>query len=379
MIYLDNAATTFPKPISVTREVSTALAKYSANPGRSGHKLAMKAGQTIYDCRVALAKLFNVKNEENIIFTLNCTHSINTVLKGYLKDGDHVVISCLEHNSVVRPLKSMENKGITFTAARVYENDNDKTLDSFRKAINKNTRLIACTHASNVWGIKLPIERIASLAHEYGIKTMVDAAQSAGVVNIDFESSKIDFLCMPGHKGLYGPMGTGVLIIKESDDLTPLMQGGTGSSSISTEHPNFVPDKFECGTANLPGVAGLLRGVEFVSRKTPEMIYSHELKLMQMLYGRLSKNHKVKLYTSYPGEKFCVPLLSFNVNGKDSEAVARYLNDNYSIAVRAGLHCSPLAHQFMNTQDSGAVRVSPSAFTTENEIYMLTNAINKIS
>lgn len=379
MIYLDNAATSFPKPISVTREVNTALTKYAANPGRSGHKLAMKAGQMIYDCRVAVAKLFNVKNEENIIFTLNCTHSINTVLKGYLKEGDHVVISCLEHNSIVRPLKAMEDRGISFTEVKVYENDNDKTLDSFRKAINRNTRLIACTHASNVWGIKLPIERIAALAHEYGIKTMVDAAQSAGVVDIDFENSQIDFLCMPGHKGLYGPMGTGILIIREPDDLKPLMQGGTGSSSISTEHPSFVPDKFESGTANLPGISGLLRGVEFVIRKTPQRIFVHELKLMQMLHRRLSKNHKVKLYTSYPAEKYCVPLISFNVDGKDSEAVARYLNDNYSIAVRAGLHCSPLAHQYMNTQDSGAVRVSPSVFTTENDIYTLVNAINKIS
>ena len=380
MIYLDNAATTFPKPIAVTKEVNTALTKYAANPGRSGHVMAMKAGQMIYDCRIAVSKLFNVKNEENVIFTMNCTHSINTVLKGYLKEGDHVVISCLEHNSVVRPLKAMEDKGITFTEVKVYENDNNQTLDSFRKAINRNTRLIACIHASNVWGIRLPIERIAALAHEYGIKTMVDAAQSAGITPIDFENSKIDFLCMPGHKGLYGPMGTGILIIRHPDDLTtPLMQGGTGSSSISTEHPQFVPDKFESGTANLPGISGLLRGVEFVSRKTPERIFAHELKLMQSLHRGLSKNDRVKLYTSYPDRKHCVPLISFNVDGKDSEAVARYLNDRYFIAVRAGLHCSPLAHLYMGTQDSGAVRVSPSVFTTENEIQRLIYAVNKIS
>lgn len=378
MIYLDNAATTFPKPQSVVREVNMAITRYGANPGRSGHELAMKAGKTIYDCRLKLAKLFNVKNEENIIFTLNCTQSINFVLKGLLKKGDHVVISDLEHNSVTRPLKAMEANGITFTQAEVFENDNDKTVQSFRKAINANTRLIACTHASNVWGIRLPIERLSALAHEYGIEIMIDAAQTAGVLPIDFTNNDIDYLCMPGHKGLYGPSGTGVMIVKNSEKLTPLMQGGTGSSSISFEHPDFMPDKFECGTLNLMGIAGLLRGVEFVSARGINNIFAHEMKLTKKIYASLSANKNIILYTNEPDNKHCVPLLSFNHKSINSETVARHLNKDYGIAVRAGLQCAPSAHIKMGTQESGTVRISPSVFTTENEIQRFLNAINKI-
>lgn len=378
MIYLDNAATTFPKPTSVVREVNMAMTRYGANPGRSGHDLAMKAGKMIYDCRNKLAHLFNVPNDENIVFTLNCTHSINMVLKGLLKEGDHVVISDLEHNSITRPLKAMERIGVTYTKATVYENDNDATVDSFRRAINGNTRLIACTHASNVWGIRLPIERLSALAHEYGIEIMVDAAQSAGVVPIDFSNSGIDYLCMPGHKGLYGPTGTGVMISKHPEKLTPLMQGGTGSSSISFEHPDFMPDKFECGTLNVIGISGLLRGVEFVKSKGEKRILSHEMKLVKKLYENLSVIKNVELYTEYPNEEFCVPVLSFNLKNKNSEAVAQHLNKDYGIAVRAGLQCAPGAHLKMGTQESGAVRVSPSAFTTDYEIQRFSYAINKI-
>lgn len=378
MIYLDNAATTFPKPQSVIREVNAALTRYGANPGRSGHNMAMKAGSVIYDCRVKLSELFNAGNEENVVFTLNCTHALNTVLKGMLKPGDHVVISDLEHNSITRPLKALEKLGVTYTQATVYENDNDKTVRSFREAINGDTRLIACTHASNVWGFRLPIERLAALAHEYGVEILVDAAQSAGVVPIDFADAGIDYLCMPGHKGLYGPTGTGVMIAKNPDRLTPLMHGGTGSSSISNEHPDFMPDKFECGTANVIGIAGLLRGVEFVTARGCDRIFSHEMKLIRILYEGLSKNKKVKLYTQYPNDKCYVPLLSFNVKDKDSETVARHLNKNFGIAVRAGLHCAPSAHMKMGTQDAGAVRVSPSVFTSEYEMQRFLNAINKI-
>lgn len=378
MIYLDNAATTFPKPTSVVREVNMAMTRYGANPGRSGHDLAMKAGKMIYDCRNKLAHLFNVPNDENIVFTLNCTHSINMVLKGLLKEGDHVVISDLEHNSVTRPLKAMEKMGVTFTKATVYENNNDATVDSFRRAINGNTRLIACTHASNVWGIRLPIERLSALAHEYGIEIMVDAAQSAGVVPIDFSNSGIDYLCIPGHKGLYGPTGTGVMISKHPEKLTPLMQGGTGSSSISFEHPDFMPDKFECGTLNVIGISGLLRGVEFVKSKGEKRIFSHEMKLVKKLYENLSVIKNVELYTEYPNEEYCVPVLSFNLKNKNSEAVAQHLNKDYGIAVRAGLQCAPSAHLKMGTQESGTVRVSPSAFTTDYEIQRFSYAINKI-
>ncbi len=378
MIYLDNAATTFPKPLSVVKEVNRAMSFYAANPGRSGHSVAMKAGSMVYNCRGAVARLFNVENIENVVFTHNCTHAINTVLKGVLKKGDHVVISNMEHNSVARPLKALEEMGVTFTQAAVYENDNDSTVNSFRNAINANTRLIACTHASNVWGIKLPVERLSALAHEYGIEIMVDAAQSAGVVPIDFAESKIDYLCMPGHKGLYGPSGTGVMIVRNPQGLSPLMQGGTGSSSISFEHPEFMPDKFECGTVNVVGIAGLLRGIEFVSARSEKRIFNHEMRLIKRLYGNLASMKRVQLYTEYPNDDCCVPLLSFNLKGLNSEAVAQRLNKDFGIAVRAGLHCAPSAHIAKGTQDIGAVRVCPSIFNTDADIQRFTNAVNKI-
>ncbi len=378
MIYFDNAATTFPKPAAVVREVNRAITMYGANPGRSGHSLSMKASSIIYECRSAIAGLFNAENVENIVFTLNCTQAINTVLKGRLKSGDHVVISNLEHNSVTRPLKALEERGVSFTQAAVYENDNDATVNSFRNAINAHTKLIACTHASNVWGTKLPIERLAALAHEYGLEIMVDAAQSAGVVPLDVKESGIDYLCMPGHKGLYGPTGTGVMIARDPDKLSPLIQGGTGSSSISFEHPKFMPDKFEAGTVNVIGIAGLLRGVEFVKAKGIKRIFAHEMRLIKRLYEALSSNPRAELYTAYPNEKYCVPLLSFNIKGINSEEAAERLNKGFGIAVRAGLHCAPSAHIAKGTQDIGAIRVCPSVFNTDADIQRLINAVNKI-
>ena len=212
MIYLDNSATSFPKPYTVSNAVNSVINIYGANPGRSGHKLAMKSSKEIFNARESIAKFFNANSVENVVFTLNCTHALNIVIKGLLKSGDHVVISNLEHNSVVRPLETLSKKGITYSKAKIYEADNDKTIESFKNGINKDTKLVICTHSSNVWGIKTPIDRIGKLCKEYGINFMVDASQTAGTENIDIINSNIDFLCTAGHKSLYGPMGTGLLI-----------------------------------------------------------------------------------------------------------------------------------------------------------------------
>lgn len=378
VIYLDNAATTFPKPPSVSKAVATAINIYGANPGRSGHRLSMRSAKEIYDCRVNTAALFNAENEENVVFTLNCTHALNIVIKGLLKEGDHVVISNLEHNSVVRPLKEMEKYGVTFTQAKVFEADSDKTLNSFREAINKDTKLVICTHASNVWGLKLPIARIGALCRMYGIYFMVDAAQTAGSENIDIKDCCIDFLCTAGHKGLYGPMGTGILITDKAQELRTFTQGGTGTSSGSMEHPEIMPDKFESGTANLPGIAGLNAGIRFVLKTKPENIYNRELFLIDRLYDNLSNISGVILYTKRPHKHFHAPLLSFNIDGVDSEEAAGALNKSFDIAVRAGLHCSPLAHYAFNTTDCGAIRVSPSYFTTTKDIEIFSMAVRKI-
>ncbi len=375
MIYLDNAATTFPKPQSVNLAIQRAMRMYGANPGRSGHKMSIRSSEEIYKCRKSISELFNCE-ETNVIFSLNCTQSINMVLKGILKPGDHVVVSCLEHNAVMRPLKKLNDKGVNFTIANVFPEDNERTLDSFRKSLNEKTKLIVCIHASNVWGIRLPIERIAAMGRQYGIMTLVDAAQSAGVVPIDLKQNKIDFLCTAGHKGLMGPMGTGILIIKDSDKLDTIIEGGTGTGSQLLKQPETSPDKFESGTPNTPGIAGLRAGVDFIKRTKVENIFKHEMDLVIRLYDKLAKINYVKLYTNRPNLKFYLPLISFNIKDKDSETVAEFLN-NEGIAVRAGMHCAPLAHNFYNTLETGAVRVCPSYFTRASDIDYFVMAVRK--
>lgn len=378
MIYFDNAATTYPKPQEVYNSVLRAIKLYGANPGRSGHTMSMKAAEEIYKCRSAVKKMFNATSEESVIFTLNCTQAINIILKGYLNSGDHVVISSLEHNAVARPINELKKQNITYTQAQVFPLDNDATVNSFRNAINGSTKLIVCTHASNVWGVRLPIERLTSLAHEYGIKILVDAAQTAGILPIDLQNTKIDFLCMAGHKGLYGVMGTGILITDHAQELRTIIEGGTGSGSHSLEQPELPPERLESGTPNVSGIIGLHAGIRFVSTVNMEKIASHEMMLMRRLYDRLSGISHVQLYTAYPDIKYSVPVLSFNVKGKDSETVAEYLNKNGQIATRAGLHCAPLAHTAFGTMEQGAVRISPSYFNNIREVDRLANLIQKM-
>lgn len=376
MIYLDNSATTFPKPWTVQNAVNNSL-KYSANPGRSGHMLSIKASEEIFLARKTAAEFFNAKNETDVIFTLNCTMSMNMVIKGMLKSGDHVVVSEMEHNAVMRPLEKMAEKGVTFTQAAVFPEDNDKTVDSFRRAINAKTKMIICVHASNVWGIKLPIERISALAHEYGLLFAVDAAQSAGIVPIDVQQCGIDFLCVAGHKGLYGVMGTGILILSEKAIPDTIIEGGTGSNSVSFEQPQELPDRFESGTPNVSGIVGLRAGIQFVRQKKPENIAKHEFMLIQRLYRELAKMKKIRLYMPMPTPQYFVPILSFNIEGYDSETAAAILNKN-NIAVRAGLQCSPAAHKMCGTLESGAVRISPSVSTRISDIDYLVSVLKKI-
>lgn len=377
MIYLDNAATTYPKPLEVMNAVQIAVRKYGANPGRSGHRMSMDSAMEIYDCRKRAARFFNASGPENVVFTLNCTHALNIVLKGLLKPGDHVVTSCLEHNAVMRPLQNLSDKGISYTCAKVFPGDHTATVNAFRDALRENTKLIVCTVASNVWGIRLPVERIAALGTEYGIPMLVDAAQGAGVVPIDVQDSGIAYLCVAGHKGLYGPMGTGMLITEKGEQLDTIVEGGTGTDSIRLTQPDTLPERFESGTPNMPGIAGLNAGLSFVEHKGVTTIFRHEMELMQKLYDKLSQMDTIELYTQRPDECYYVPLVSFNVQGKDSETVAAYLNQN-EIAVRPGLHCAPAAHQFLGTLERGAVRVCPSAFTNSNDIGALLAVLLKI-
>lgn len=378
MIYLDNAATTLIKPQSVRTAVINSF-NYCANPGRSGHKLSIKAAQSIYECREKLCKLFNFNSPEKVILTSGCTFSLNTIIKGILKKGDHAVISSLEHNSVLRPLEQLKKTGlVTYDIAKVYENDDDRTFESFRELIKPETKLVICTHGSNVFGLKLPVSRIAALCRYYDIPCCIDLAQSAGIIDIDVADIGADFYCLPGHKGLYGPMGTGAIIINSHRLPDSLCTGGTGSSSLDYSQPESLPDKYESGTLNLHGYAGLSKGIDFVRAKTPKKIHNYEIMLLRDLYDGLSELKNVTLYTDRPDVDKNLPVLSFNVRDISCEDVANYLDNRYNIAVRSGLHCSPLAHKAFGTENIGTVRVSTSVFNSKSEINTLINALHSI-
>lgn len=376
MIYLDNGATSFPKPLSVRQNVDISLKKFSANPGRSGHSLSLRAAKEIFECRKRLKELFNVNSEEEIIFTENCTMALNTVIFGLLSEGDHVLISSMEHNSVTRPLESLKDKGVTYSTFD-YSYDDNVTVDDVRNLIKPETKLVICTHASNVFGFRFPIERICALCHAYGILFCVDSAQSAGVFDIDVGTNQYDFVCMSGHKSLYGPMGTGVLILNNRS-LKPLLYGGTGTESVKKSQPEGLPEKFESGTQNMNGISGLKAGVDFVKNRGIKNIYNHEYKLAKRLFNGLANNRKVITYNKSFDYGKVAPVVSFNIDGVYSEDLVAKLN-KYGIMTRGGLHCSPLAHTTMNTIENGTVRVVPGAFNTINDINYLLYVIRKLT
>lgn len=376
MIYLDNGATSFPKPLSVRQNVDISLKKFSANPGRSGHSLSLRAAKEIFECRKRLKELFNVNSEEEIIFTENCTMALNTVIFGLLSEGDHVLISSMEHNSVTRPLESLKDKGVTYSTFD-YSYDDNETVDNVRNLIKPETKLVICTHASNVFGFRFPVERICALCHAYGILFCVDSAQSAGVFDIDVGTNQYDFVCMSGHKSLYGPMGTGVLILNNRN-LKPLLYGGTGTESVKKSQPEGLPEKFESGTQNMNGISGLKAGVDFVKSRGIKNIYNHEYKLAKRLFNGLANNRKVITYNKSFDYGKVAPVVSFNIDGVYSEDLVAKLN-KYGIMTRGGLHCSPLAHTTMNTIENGTVRVVPGAFNTINDINYLLNVIRKLT
>lgn len=378
MIYLDNSATTYPKPRSVALAMSRAVTRYGANPGRGGFRMSVLTGQAVYQCRSGIAALLGAPGPECVVFGANCTGALNLVMKGTLKAGDHVVVSDLEHNAVMRPLEALKARGVTYSVAEVSPGDNDATLDAFRKAMGPKTKLLVCTQASNVFGVRVPVERLAALCHQYGAKICVDAAQSAGVVPINVTESGIDYLCCAGHKGLYGPMGVGLLVLRDPQDkLDTLIEGGTGTQSRSLMQPDDPPERYEAGTINVPGIVGLSAGVSFVSARGPENIYREEMGKAAYLHRGLSRIKKVKLYTPEPRAPWYVPVVSFNVGDIPSEEVGASLARR-GIAVRCGLHCAPLAHGKFGTQESGTVRASVSVFTRRQELDALIGAVSKI-
>ena len=368
MLYWDNAATTYPKPPAVVSAVGTAFTKYGANPGRGGHALAYATSEMLYQCRETAARFFNVAVPDNVVFTLNCTTALNMVIKGILRDGGRAIISDVEHNAVLRPMFAVAGRRLDI--AKVDFADPTQTVENIRRLVQRDTKLIVCTHASNVFGVTLPIREIGALAHEYGIPFAVDAAQTAGVLPIDTEKDNIDFLCVAGHKGLYGPMGTGMLLTSGRYPLPSFVEGGTGSRSLDPVQPFEWPDHMESGTPNTAGLCGLKAGMEWVEKHSVERIAQHEMSLVQTVYRCLENIPSAKLYTTSPLQGTFVPVLSFNFEGSPSEQTAALLNEA-GVAVRAGLHCAPLAHRKMGTEKQGVVRLSPSAMTDVKECAQL--------
>lgn len=376
MIYFDNAATSYPKPEALYLEIGNRMKQYGANPGRSGHEFGLQTNRVIYETRDSLNQMFHGDNPLHFVFTANATDSINLVVLGLLKDGDHVIATETEHNSVLRPLELAKSRGISVSLVPVDEHgwvDPEK----IRAEICKQTKLVICTHASNVTGAIQPIEEISAITEAQGVFFLVDAAQSAGILPIDLIKMKIDFLAITGHKSLYGPQGIGALYVREPMSLPVIKTGGTGSRSSDLKQPDAMPDRFESGTLNTPGVLGLQMGLDFVRSQGREKLYAQEYALTQVLMEKLQGIPGVKLYGPPIGEPR-VPVISFNLGDLDSAEVSYILDDEFGIITRGGLHCAPLIHRRLGTIEQGAVRVSLGAFSTEQEIEVFLEAIRAI-
>ncbi|WP_027415064.1 aminotransferase class V-fold PLP-dependent enzyme [Aneurinibacillus terranovensis] len=374
--YLDNAASSWPKPPEVAKAMMECVQQYGANPGRGGHQLAMKASKVIYQTRVKLAQLFSIKNPNDIFFMMNATMALNQAIKGYVKPGMHVITTSLEHNSVRRPLEFLR-KTMGIDVSYIKPENYEFSLADIREAIRENTGLIVVSHASNLLGTIAPIEEIGRLARENHIPFLVDASQSAGILPIDVETMHIDMLAFPGHKGLYGPQGTGGLYVHPSIDLEPYFHGGTGSHSENIDQPKTRPDRFESGTVNTPGIAGLRAGVEFVLRTGVNVIRKKEWELAKEAMVQLKDVKGVHVFG--PDEN-CerLAVIPFIMDGVDASELAYILDQQYNIAVRAGFHCSPLAHETAGTLETGSVRVSFGYFNEKEDIDTLVSALKEI-
>ena len=372
MIYLDSAATTFQKPAAVERAASRSFRELSS-PGRGGYPAAMAAAETAMDCRMELQQLFHAAGPERVVFTMNATHALNIAIKSAVPTGGRVVISGYEHNAVTRPLASL-NAGVTVASGPLFRPD--RVLEAFDRATRSGADAVICNHVSNVFGFSQPVEEIAALCRERRIPLIVDASQSAGVLPLDVTALGAAYVAMPGHKGLYGPQGTGVLLCGADADPQPLMEGGTGSLSRQQEMPDFLPDRLEAGTHNMPGIAGLLEGVRFVRRQGVQSICRGERRLAALAAMGLRQLPGVRVFA---GENLYAQtgVVSFIADRMDAVAVAAALADR-GVAVRAGLHCAPLAHQSAGTIETGTVRISFSAFNSEGEIFRFLEILTDI-
>ena len=372
-MYLDNAATSHPKPEQVYEAVIHAMREVGASPGRGGYRRSLEAGRILFHAREAVAGFFSIADSARVIFTHNATGALNLALYGTLAAGDHVITTSMEHNSLLRPLYALRNKGVELSIIPA-GSDGVVSVGDIRRAVQSNTRMIAVSHVSNVCGAIQPIKKLSELCREVGALFLVDAAQSAGYLPIDVESLAIDLLAVPGHKGLLGPGGTGLLYAAPHVQLKPVIQGGTGSHSTAEEQPLVMPDGFEAGTHNLPGIAGLHAGIEFVKERGLSAVFEHEHALLYQAELALRDIFGVTIYgPSDPSDRCSV--LSFTASGVDSALLAAELDHGFDIAVRAGLHCAPLAHRTLGTLPGGTTRLSPGWFTSSEDIAFFSDAV----
>ncbi len=369
LIYLDNASTTWPKPACVIEAVVDYMQNVGASPARASHRLAIEASRIVYDARDVLARLFGIADPLRVVFTANATEALNLVLSGTLNPGDHVITSSMEHNAVMRPLRHLQSQGVELTVVPCSSEGLLAPTD-VERAIRPNTTLIVINHASNVVGTLLPIAEIGSLAREHGIWFVVDAAQTAGAYPIDMSTMNIDLLAFTGHKALFGPSGTGGLCLSEgvdADRVSPLKRGGTGSRSEVEEQPDFLPDKYEGGTPNAAGIAGLGAGARFVIEQSVETIRAYEEMLTARLLEGLRNIPRVQVYgTCHPSLQ--VATVSFNVVGMEPSDAALRLDEDYAIMCRVGLHCAPAAHRTIGTYPRGTVRFGLSYLNTAEHV-----------
>lgn len=376
MIYLDNAATTFPKPNIVYDKITEAMKDYGANPGRSGHDLSMRMNREIFSARMAVTRFIGGDDPMSLIFTLNCTDSLNIAIFGLAEKGDHVITTAIEHNSVLRPLTYLEKEGII--ELTIVEASPEGIVDpkDIEAAIKENTKFCVTTVMSNLIGSIVDYKKIGKILKEKNIYYILDAAQGLGYLPINLKEDPVDLLCFPGHKGLFGPMGTGALYINGDIPLKPFRIGGTGSFSLELDPPEVLPDRYESGTENGPGIIGMGAGAEFIESIGLEKVKDHEDRLKEFFIEGLKKIENIILYG--PLNEYQGPVITMNIKGKDSSEVAEYLNEA-GIAVRAGFHCAPLAHKTIGTIDLGAVRFSLSYFNTEEEIKEVLQVVEKIA
>ena len=376
-IYLDNAATSFPKPKEVADAVYDFMINNGTSSGRGSYKKAMQSDYIVYECRKLIGNLFNFDDPKKVVFTSNVTDSLNIAIRGILKENDHVITSSLEHNAVWRCLKTLE-KDINIKIDTVEcSKDGITNPEDIKKYIRKDTALIVFTQASNVLGTIQPVKEIGKIARENKIVFLVDAAQSAGAMKIDIKEDNIDILAFTGHKSLLGPMGTGGLIINTDIDIKPLKAGGTGGDSAYDYQPDYYPNHLETGTSNVSGIAGLRAAIKFLNREGIDNIHNKEKKLTKYALQRLETVKDIEIYGPKDCEKI-LSVISFNIKNKRPEDISTILDQKYNIMLRAGLHCAPTAHSVINTKDRGSLRIGIGYFNTKDDIDKLVEALNNL-